>query len=124
MFSSKNINPPFKPPKCCHNPENYLQPMLEAIAGETCAGLNSTSAQVIIIIMIVMVIIIMTTTTIRTATTIILMANIMFQPMLAATIAVDPCAGLNSTIPEVRIIIVIIISINDLVVLIIISIIS
>ena len=123
MFSSKNINPPFKPPKCCHNPENYLQPMLEAIAGETCAGLNSTSAQVYIIIItiiiiIMVIIIIMTTTIISTAT------NIMFQPMLAATIAVDPCAGLNSTIPEVLIIIVIIISINDLVVIIIISIIS
>ena len=105
-------------------PQNSLQPMLEAIAGETCAGLNSTSAQVIIIIMTIMVNIIMTTTIIRTATTIILMANINFQPMLAATIAVDPCAGLNSTIPEVLIIIVIIISINDLVILIIISIIS
>ena len=97
--------------------------MLEAIAGETCAGLNSTSAQVYIIIItiiiiIMVIIIIMTTTIISTAT------NIMFQPMLAATIAVDPCAGLNSTIPEVLIIIIIIISINDLVVLIIISIIS
>ena len=103
--------------------------MLEAIAGETCAGLNSTSAQVYIIIITIMIIImviiiIMTTTIISTATTIILMANIMFQPMLAATIAVDPCAGLNSTIPEVLIIIVIIININDLDVLIIISIIE
>ena len=99
--------------------------MIEAIAGETCAGLNSTSAQVFFIIMTIMVIIIiMIILNIRTATTIIFMANIMFQPMLAATIAVDPCAGLNSTIPEVLIIIVIIISINDLVILIIISIIS
>ena len=75
-------------------PQNSLQPMLEAIAGETCAGLNSTSAQVyIIIITIMIIIIIFIILTIRTATTII--AGRTFHLFLA-----DPSSPLASPSPS------------------------
>ena len=89
--------------------------MLAAIAGETCAGINSTSAEVFIVVIIIIIIIILIIIVLTTATTIVVIIVIVviniFQPMLAATIAVDACAGLNATSPEVQIIIIIIISI-------------
>ena len=38
-------------------PNNPFQPMLAAIAGETCTGFNSTSAEVFIVVIIIIIII-------------------------------------------------------------------